>query len=56
MYRTWKQWEMDYSIIRDSDVREMDPTVLNNEPNYKTRTKPNLNGMGYTFKGRVPNM
>ena len=34
----------------------MDPKVLNNGPNYKTRTKPNLNGMGYTFKGRVPNM
>ena len=33
----------------------MDPKVLNNRPNHKTRTKPNLIGMGNTLKGKGNN-
>ena len=33
----------------------MDPKVLNNRPNYKTKTKPNLSGMGNTLKGKGNN-
>lgn len=37
------------------EVREVDRKVLNNRPNYKIMTKPNLNEMGNTIKGKGNN-
>ena len=38
-----------------SEVREVDYKVLNNRPNYQIMTKPNLNEMGNTIKGKGNN-